>query len=134
MPARPKVIQELPQIRSDLEVKNRKLTAEAALIEHKLAIEQGAAVSVEDWEQAEAQAVGAARARLLACGPALGRDLAVETDPMECDRMVTAYIHEALRELTRVELYLESGGTGGTESSVPANDADLGASAESDGQ
>src|SRR4051812_9016969 len=49
----------------EAEAKRRKLAAEASLAEHELALKQGAAVAISDFEASWAAMIGAARAKLL---------------------------------------------------------------------
>jgi phage terminase Nu1 subunit (DNA packaging protein) len=86
------------------EARRRKLAAEAALVEHELAIKRGAAVAIEDSAKAWAVMVAAARARLLGIGNKLGPMVAVERDALECQSIIDGAIHEALQELSGFEL------------------------------
>jgi hypothetical protein len=116
------------------EAKRRKLAAEAAIAEHELAEKQGLSVSITDWQAAMSAVIGAARAKLLPIGAALGPELAIESDPVQCEALVQAAINEALQELSDCDIQIEPGGPGEPEQSDSAKPSTLGATAGPDGQ
>jgi terminase small subunit / prophage DNA-packing protein len=87
----------------EAEAKRRKLAAEAALAEHELALKQGAAVAIADFEAAWAAMIGASRARLRGIGAKVGRTVAISLDPAECAALIDSAIDEALQELSERE-------------------------------
>lgn len=93
---------EIAQI-DEQQARRRKLAAEAALAEHELAIKQGSAVSVADAGRGVAVVVSAIRAKLLGLGNKLGPVVAIETEPLECQAVIDAGVHEALLELSQLE-------------------------------
>jgi phage terminase Nu1 subunit (DNA packaging protein) len=119
---------------SESDAKRRKLAAEAAIAEHELAERQGKAVSVDDWQAATSKIIGAARAKLLAIGSAVGPDVALEIDPVQCEAIIQGAINEALQELSESDIQIESGGSGEPESVHPADSEHVGASAGPDGE
>lgn len=82
------------------EAKRRKLAAEAALAEHELALKTGAAVALNDFESAKGALIGAARAKFLGFGAALGPEVALLSSPQECSLVIENAVKEALRELS----------------------------------
>ena len=95
------------------EARRRKIAADAALAEHELALKVGAAVSIADFETAWSAMIGAARAKFLGLGSALGPDVALIKDPAECTTVIDSAVKEALRELSEraPEVQLERAGT-----------------------
>ena len=85
------------------EAKRRKLAAEAAMAELELAKKQGIALGIADFEASWAAMIGAARAKLLGLGAALGPEVALSSDPDECSSLVESGIAEALQELSEFE-------------------------------
>ncbi len=116
----------------EVEAKRRKLAAEAAIAEHELAERQGAAVSIADWQESMSQIVGAARAKLLGIGSALGPEVAIEDDPAVCESIIKGAIDEALLELSEGEIQIESSGGGGSERGDPESFAAVGATSGPD--
>jgi terminase small subunit / prophage DNA-packing protein len=82
------------------EAKRRKLAAEASLAEFELALKQGSAVAILDFESSWAAMIGAARAKFLGLGMALGPEVALIEDPSECATVIESAVKEALRELS----------------------------------
>jgi phage terminase Nu1 subunit (DNA packaging protein) len=81
------------------EARRRKLVAEAAREEHKLAIEQGTVVSIAVYEASMAAIIGAARAKLLNMPQKLGPLVATLT-ALEARDLIQAEINEVLQELS----------------------------------
>lgn len=109
------------------EARRRKLAAEAALAEHELAVKTGAAVSLADFEAAHAAIIGAARAKFLGIGAALGP---------EYEPVVMPLIKEALRELSEQtpSISFESDGEGESATGSGEVVAPMGTSPGSDGE
>ena len=84
----------------EFEAKRRKLAAEASLAELALALKQGAAVAISDFEAAWSAMIGAARAKLLGLPAALGPEVALIADPFECAAVIESAVKEALAELS----------------------------------
>lgn len=84
----------------EFEAKRRKLAAEASLAELALALKQGAAIAIEDFEAAWSVMIGAARAKLLSLPGAIGPEVALLTDPAECAGVIGEAVREALLELS----------------------------------
>lgn len=118
------------------EAKRRKLAAEASLAEFDLALKQGTAVSVLDFEHAWNSMLGAARSKLLGIGSALGPELSITTDPAECGEKIDFAVKEALAELSEYQpdLSIDPAGTGEPESETPKDLEPMGAPARSDGK
>lgn len=95
---------------SEADAKRRKLAAEAAIAEHELAEKQGKAVSVADFQAATSKIIGAARAKLLGIGSAVGPEVALESDPAQCEAIVQGRINEALEELSEGDIQIEPSG------------------------
>lgn len=85
------------------EARRRKLAAEAGLAELELSKGQGLCVSIADSAQAWGQMVGACRAKLLGIPTKLGHQVAIESDRLRCEDLLTQCVHEALSELAEGE-------------------------------
>lgn len=84
---------------NEQEARRRKLVAEAAREEHKLAIEQGAVVPIALYEASLAAMVGAARSKLLNIPTKLG-PLVATLSAAEARDLLGAEINEVLQELS----------------------------------
>jgi hypothetical protein len=83
------------------EATRRKEIALMRLREVEAAKADGQAVSITDATRALGDAISTARSRLLSIPPAVAPELALTSDPAECQRIVHDAIHEALRDLAR---------------------------------
>jgi terminase small subunit / prophage DNA-packing protein len=120
----------------EAEAKRRKLAAEAALAELDLALKQGAAVSLKDFETAWSAMIGAARAKLLGMGMALGPEVALMSDPAECGAIIDAAVKESLRELSEGpgQVHFEQPGAGESDVADEAPEPVVRSAAGSDGK
>lgn len=118
----------------ETEAKRRKLAAEASLAEHELAMKQGAAVAIADFEAAWAAMIGAARAKMLGLPGALAPELAICADEAECAALIETAVREALLELSELnpELPIEPDSDSVAESGDGADDPALVSPARSD--
>jgi hypothetical protein len=82
------------------EARRRKIAAEAALVEHELALKQGGAAAIADSESAWAAMIAAARAKLHGAGNKLGPIVAALSDAAECQAAIDEVIYQALQELS----------------------------------
>lgn len=91
----------------EAEARRRKLAAEAGLAELELAKAQGLCVSIDDSARAWAQILGACRAKLLGIPAKLGHQVAIESDRLRCEDLLTESVYEALSELAEGEWIID---------------------------
>jgi len=116
------------------EAGRRKLAAEAALVEHDLALKQRAAVAVSDFGRLWTHMIGASRAKLRGIGAKLGRVVALSQDAAECEALIDELVSEALQELSEFEpeIPVEPAGSDEPASGRTKGYATVGAPAEPD--
>jgi terminase small subunit / prophage DNA-packing protein len=117
------------------DARRRKLAAEAKLVELELAKAEGQAVGLATFSAAMSGMIGAARAKLLGLGSALGPEIAAVADPAECQVLIDAAVSEALQELSEHggnEIPDEPGGIGESESGDAPVGGAMGAPAKPD--
>jgi phage terminase Nu1 subunit (DNA packaging protein) len=86
-------------VESLTEARSRKESALADLRELELARLRGETVLVEDVGHVLDSAIATSRVRLLAVPQKVAPELALEDNPVKCQELVRAAIHEALHEL-----------------------------------
>lgn len=118
------------------EARRRKIAAEASLAEHELAIKQGAAIGIADFEAQMAAMIGAARAKLLNLGAKVGPLVLGCQSPTEAKDLIDGAVYEVLGELSAFDGNVpeHSAGAAESESGEPENGAFVGAAAGSDRQ
>ena len=85
------------------EARRRKLAADALSAEIDLAVKQGQFARIDDMTAQWGQMLVAAKSRLLGMGHKLAPAVAIESDPVTCEALINAEVHEALSELGRYD-------------------------------
>jgi hypothetical protein len=83
------------------ESRRRKLAADASLAELELAERQGQVARIDDMTAQWGQMIVAAKSCLLGMGYKLAPAVAIESDPVTCQALINAEVHEALHELAK---------------------------------